>query len=92
MHSKPNLLLLSLFSALLLSLAWYWKLSISAFFGFVPLLLLEDWLSASEQARRRLKIWAYSYLTFLIWNVLVTWWVVYASFGGALMAPTAAAR
>lgn len=86
MHSKPNLLLLSLFSALLLSLAWYWKLSISAFFGFVPLLLLEDWLSASEQPRRRLKIWAYSYLTFLIWNVLVTWWVVYASFGGALMA------
>lgn len=86
MATRPNLFLLSLLSALLLSLAWYWKLSIAAFFAFVPLLLLEDLLSAEERPKRRLKIWAYSYLTFLTWNVLVTWWVVYASLGGALMA------
>lgn len=86
MNSKPNFFLLSLFSAVLLSLAWYWKLSIAAFFGFVPLLFLEDWLSASGQPRSRLKIWGYSYLTFLVWNLLVTWWVVYASLGGALLA------
>jgi apolipoprotein N-acyltransferase len=86
MTAKPNFFLLSLLSALLLSLAWYWKLSIVAFFGFVPLLLIEDWLSSDHNPRHRLKIWGYSYLAFLTWNVLVTWWVVYASLGGALMA------
>lgn len=86
MNSKSNFLLLSLLSALLLSLAWYWKLSIAAFFGFVPLLMLEDWLSSSGQPRTKLKIWGFSYLTFLCWNLLVTWWVVYASLGGALLA------
>lgn len=86
MNSKANLFLLSLFSALLLSLAWYMKFSIAAFFAFVPLLFLEDRLAATNRPKSRLKIWGYSYLTFLIWNVLVTWWVVYASLGGALMA------
>jgi apolipoprotein N-acyltransferase len=86
MTAKPNFFLLSLFSALLLSLAWYWKLSIAAFFGFVPLLMIEDWLSTSRSGRYRLKISAYTFLTFLTWNVLVTWWVVYASLGGAIMA------
>lgn len=86
MDFKPRFFLLALFSALLLSAAWYWKLSITAFFAWVPLLMLEDLLAASGKAKSRLKIWGYSYLTFLIWNVLVTWWVVYASFGGAVAA------
>ena len=78
--------MLSLFSAVLLSLAWYWKLSIAAFFAFVPLLILEDQLTSGSQTRQRLKLWGYAYLTFLVWNLLVTWWVVCASLGGALMA------
>lgn len=87
MPVKRNLLLLSLFSAGLLSLAWYWNLSILIFFGFVPLLLLEEQLSGERPgARRRLRVFGFSYLTFFLWNVLVTWWVVYASFGGACMA------
>lgn len=86
MDFKPRFLLLALFSAVLLSIAWYWKLSIAGFFAWVPLLVLEDLLAASGRPKSRLKIWAYSYLTFLVWNVLVTWWVVYASFGGALAA------
>ncbi len=87
MTNSTRFLLLSIFSALLLSVAWYWKLTMAVFFGFVPLLIIEDRLQASaETPKRRLKLWAYSYLTFLVWNVMVTWWVVYASFGGALMA------
>lgn len=87
MRFKLNLFFLSIFSALLLSLAWYWHLTIVIFFAFVPLLLLEDTISNTEHmAKRNLKLWAYTYLTFFIWNVLVTWWVVYASFGGACMA------
>ncbi|MBX3163544.1 MAG: apolipoprotein N-acyltransferase [Bacteroidetes bacterium] len=84
MTTKRNFLLLSLCSALLLSLAWYWHLSVLIFFGFVPLLILEDELSGAPKSR--LKLFAYAYLTFLLWNLGVSWWVVYASFGGACMA------
>jgi apolipoprotein N-acyltransferase len=87
MKIKSNYLLLSIFSGLLLSVAWYLKLSIVIFFALVPLLILEDRLSHAEFVRKKkLKIWCYAYLSFLIWNILVTWWVVYASWGGACMA------
>ena len=87
MHSKYQNLSLSLFSALLLSLSWYWNLSICLFFAFVPLLLLEDKLSQQfGLAKYKLKLFLYSYLTFLIWNIATTWWVVYASFGGGSVA------
>ncbi len=61
--------------------------SIFIFFGFVPLLQLEDHLQQhSDIARRKLKLFGYTYLTFLSWNLLTTWWISYASFGGACMA------
>ncbi len=86
MKGKLHLLALSLFSAFLLSLAWYWHLSIIIFFAFAPLLILEHKVRSSGGARAKLRLFAYSYITFFIWNVLVTWWIVYASFGGACMA------
>jgi len=85
MKGKFNLFFLSLLSGLLLSLSWYWHLTIGIFFSLVPLLLLEDKL-ASSGSRYRLKLFGYSYFCFITWNVLVTWWVVYASAGGASMA------
>lgn len=87
MKGKLNLFLLSLLSALLLSLSWYWHLSICIFFAFVPLLVVEDKISsAPEITSPKLKLFGYAYLSFLLWNVLVTWWVVYASVGGAALA------
>lgn len=87
MKSKTSLLLLSLLSALLLSVSWYWHLTICIFFAFVPLLILEETISsAPRSALLRLKLLGLVYVSFFTWNVLVTWWVVYASFGGASMA------
>ena len=87
MHVKFRLVLLSLFSALLLSLSWYWHLSVFIFFAWVPLLLVEEEISRTVNLRRpKIKLFLYSYLTFIVWNVLVTWWVVYASFGGGIAA------
>ncbi len=61
--------------------------SIFIFFAFVPLLQLEDQLSQrTDLAKRKLKLFGYLYLTFLSWNLLTTWWVSYASIGGACMA------
>jgi apolipoprotein N-acyltransferase len=86
MKFKANPALFSLFSALLLSVSWHWHLTIFIFFGFVPLLLLEHQFSQSTTPKRKLKVFGYAYLCFLIWNVAVTWWVVNASAGGAVLA------
>jgi apolipoprotein N-acyltransferase len=86
MRGKAQILALATLSSLLLSAAWYANLSILAFFGFVPLLLAEDKILREYPEKGRFLLFAASYITFLLWNVLVTWWVVYASFGGAMMA------
>jgi len=86
MPFRTNNLFLSVFSGLLLAVSWYWHLTILVFFAFVPLLMLEDNLTKSNDPKRKLKLFFLSYLTFLIFNLGVTWWVVYASFGGAVMA------
>jgi apolipoprotein N-acyltransferase len=85
MKGKLNLLLLSLLSALLLSISWYWQLTICIFFSFVPLLFIEDKISSSSK-KYKSKLFGYAYLTFFTWNILVTWWVVYASAEGASLA------
>lgn len=85
MQNTARRFLLSTFSALLLSVSWYYHLSIVSFFALVPLLLLEHELSQQTQLKK-LTVFAFSYWSFLVWNILVTWWVVYASFGGACIA------
>lgn len=86
MQRKTNLIILSLLSGILLGISWYFQLSVFIFFGFVPLLFIEDRLSNNTDKKRGLKLLGYSYVSFLVWNLIVTWWVVYASLGGALMA------
>lgn len=82
----PNLVLV-LLSGLLLSASWFSPFTFLIFFAWVPLLLAEDKISAlPSDGRTRLKLTGLSYLTFFIWNVCVTWWVYYASFGGAALA------
>lgn len=88
MKGRLYLLSLSVLSALLLSASWYWHLTVCVFFALVPLLVVEDRIStgAANLPKPRLSLLRYAYICFLLWNVLVTWWVVYASTGGALMA------
>lgn len=46
--------------------------------------MIEDKISSSVTITKpKLKLLGYAYLSFFTWNILVTWWVVYASFGGA---------
>jgi len=86
MNHKIARFLLVLSSALLLSVAWYLNLSVIIFFAFVPLLVVEAQISADNKSTKSLRLFGFSYLCFLVWNILVTWWIVYASFGGACMA------
>ncbi len=82
----PNLVL-ALLSALLLSASWFSPFTFLIFFAWLPLLLIEDKISAlPSSGRTRLRLTGLSYLTFFVWNICVTWWVYYASFGGAALA------
>jgi apolipoprotein N-acyltransferase len=88
MSFRSNKLLLSLFSAVLLTLSWYLHLSFILFFAFVPLLILEDELSKSLDPKRKAKVFRFSYLTFVLWNFGATWWIILVQFGkfGAVLA------
>ncbi|MBI3520306.1 MAG: apolipoprotein N-acyltransferase [Bacteroidetes bacterium] len=82
----PNFVL-AILSGLLFSAGWFSPLTILIFLAWVPLLIIEDRISKSETIKRKkLKITGLSYLAFFIWNICVTWWIYYASFGGAAMA------
>lgn len=87
MAKRYSPLLLSLLSGLLLALAWMPYCTFFIFLAWVPLLILEDQYAGDSAVKRsNLKLFGWAAFTFLIWNVLVTWWVVYASLGGALVA------
>ena len=82
----PNVLL-AFISALLLSAGWFQSLTILMFVAWVPLLMIEDNISSSENSKRKkLKLIGLVYLTFFIWNVCVSWWIYFASLEGACLA------
>ncbi|MCL1973853.1 MAG: apolipoprotein N-acyltransferase [Bacteroidetes bacterium] len=74
---------LSVLSALLFALPWRvpaagWLL----WFAFVPLL----WLEADFRQRKERGCWIYYALTFLLWNVLTTYWIYRATLWGGVVA------
>lgn len=82
-----QLFLLSLLSGLLLALSWFPNGFLPVvFIAFVPLLIVEHKLFHDPKGNRPLTLFACSYLTFVSWNFIVTWWVKNASIGGAAMA------
>lgn len=86
MPKIPNIIL-AILSALLLSAGWLQPFTLLILVAWVPLLIIEDRFSDVDHLKRKkLKLIALVYFTFLLWNLLVTWWVSYASFGGAIFA------
>ena len=78
---------LSFISALLFSVGWpIWGHPILLFFIFIPLFFIEKKINSSLTNNKALKIWAFSYLTFLLWNLATTWWLINASLSGMLIA------
>jgi apolipoprotein N-acyltransferase len=84
---KFHLLLLSLFSGLILSLAWPERgFPGLLFIGFVPLLLIEDQIYRSPERFRRFSALVYSLPAFVAWNALTTWWIYNSTGVGAIIA------
>ena len=59
---------------------------VGAFVGFSVLFFMEYRITAEQEKKVGAKVFRYTYLGFLIWNVLTTWWVWNASPGGTVVA------
>jgi len=82
---RKIILLLSVISGLLLSLPWLVSgLSWTLFFAFCPLLFAEDQI-AKQKDERISQLFLPAFFTFLIWNLLSTWWIAHVSFVGMLL-------
>ena len=68
-----------LLSVILLSLPWWGVTSLSLFFAFVPLLIIERRTSAKTFA-------GYAILTLVLWHLSTLWWVGFAAVIGVVAA------
>jgi len=76
-------ILYAIASGLMLGLAWcHAILTPFVFLGFVPLLLIEQSIYNQKGVSMKF-VFRYSYLSFLIWNFISTWWIILSTpFGG----------
>ncbi len=81
-----KLILLAILSGILLTVSWIPACTWLIFIAFVPLFILTNDLENSDIKRKKLAVFFMAYLVFLIWNVGDTWWIWYASDGGAVAA------
>ena len=75
---------LSLASAILLSIPWEGASCITLFVGLLPLLLVSAQYGASR--RETLSMLGWATLTFVVWNVATIWWVWNATPAGPIAA------
>lgn len=71
----------------MLGCAWFSPFTFLIFAGFVPLLIITAEVSENSK-RPKWAIFRYSYLSFLLWNIIATWWTWFASPGGCVFAIT----
>jgi len=79
-------ILLSVLSGILLSLAWLGFPGWTLFIAFLPLLYLDHFFAERKSEFRSVSFWSHAFLSFFIWNILTTWWIVHATAAGAAMA------
>ncbi len=70
-------IILSLLSAVLLSISWpTYGIPFFIFFALVPLLIIEHDISKFSKIKRKgWAIFGFTYLSFLIWNIVTTGWL-----------------
>jgi len=83
--SKVKVLGLSLLSGALLGAAWFPPLTFLIFIAWVPLFILTEEI-LQKAKRPKASVFLFSYITFVVWNTIATWWTWFASPGGCIAA------
>ena len=83
---KKHRFILSILSGILLVISFPYSGSLTplVFIAFVPLLLVDSYITTKRYRSR--KVFTHAFITFLIYNVGTTWWVAFADLEGALLA------
>ncbi len=82
MHTRKNIIL-ALTSGVLLGLPWCTpSLFFVIFIAWLPLLLLEEEI---RQRQNPYTVFNYAFVSFLLWNILATWWIAQAQLVGAIL-------
>lgn len=83
---KQHRFLLSILSGILLVVSFPYTGSLTplVFIAFVPLLLVDSYITVKRYKSR--KVFTHAFITFLIYNVGTTWWVWNADASGAVLA------
>ena len=84
--SKKSRILFSLLSGVLMAISFPFSgsLTLVVFISWVPLLLIEDYITTKRYRSR--KVFFNAYIAFFFYNLITTWWVYNASGGGAALA------
>ena len=87
MSKTLNHLVLSLSTGILLGLSWPSQgLTLLIFGALVPLLYVEESIRKDTGKRKGLRLFCFSYLSFLTWNLITTWWLFNSTLFGMLFA------
>ncbi|MFL2597491.1 MAG: hypothetical protein ACJ0P4_06330 [Flavobacteriaceae bacterium] len=87
MSPKIKHLFLSIISGMALGISWPVDgLTVLVFTSLIPLLYLEDSIRNDDSNNKGIRIFGYSYLSFLIWNIITTWWLYNSTLFGMLFA------
>ena len=84
---KHQLLLFSLLTGILLSLSWPARgFPFLIFVAFVPLLWVEQTIYVNRDRYQPISIFFHAWIAFLVFNVSTTWWILYATLPGMVVA------
>jgi apolipoprotein N-acyltransferase len=87
MMKNKQYLALGCLSALAFWLSWpSISFSILLFIAFIPLLIIEHEISSNKETGSKGAIFRYTFLSFLIWNILSSYWIWNASAFGMIVA------
>jgi len=77
----------SLISGILLACSWpVFGFTPLIFISLIPILYVEEVISKDNLGKKNIRLFFYSYVAFLTWNILTTWWIVYTTLPGAIFA------
>lgn len=84
---KWHLMALAALSAVILSIAWPQNgFAPLLLIGLIPLLLVEDIMIRNPHRFAKYAAFRYSYLTFILWNIFTTWWIINSTIVGGILA------
>ncbi len=84
---RNQLLIISLATGILLALSWPARgFPFLAFLAFIPLLWVEDQMLLRRKENRSATFFFHAWAAFFVFNLTTTWWIMYATLPGMIVA------